>query len=184
MFRIFFYALFLILFLSGCHQDQTPRPVSPSPKVKSTPPPAKEDSSPEPNTEFRKLHYVIYEKGRLKWDIYAQKAYIFKNKRIKMEDLKLCANPEKGFCITAQIGDYDPKAQKFTFSGRVILDAGKKGRLFTSVLKYLPQKEALETEAPVTIENEGFLIKGKGFYYDLKSGTMRVFKRTKVKVDA
>ncbi|HHI96623.1 MAG TPA: LPS export ABC transporter periplasmic protein LptC [Thermodesulfatator atlanticus] len=185
MFRTFCWALFLISLLVACHQEKVVPPKPPqeaAPPAKVEPPPQKPQE--EPDTEFKKLHYVIYEKGKLKWNIRAQEAYIFKGKRIKMKDLKVCAHPDKGFCITAEEGDYDPKAGRFLFRGKVILDAGRRGKLFTSVLKYLPQKESLETEAAVVIKNEGFLIKGKGFRYDLKSGAMKVLKRTKVRVDA
>ena len=182
MFRTVCAALFLILALVACHQEgaKSPQNLTPPPEKA----PAKAPSKEEPDTEFKKLHYVIYEEGKLKWDIFAAEAYIFKGKRIKMRDLKVCANPEKGFCISSKGGTYDPKAGRFVFYGEVVLNAGKKGRLYTSSLKYLPKKESLETEAPVTIKNEGLLIKGRGFYYDVKTGTMKVLKRTKVRVDA
>ncbi len=178
MFR-FISALFLILLLFGCHQEtRVPKPQNLPPEEQ------KEKPEEKPDTEFKKLHYVIYEKGLLKWNIFAEEAQIFKGKRIKLSQLRVCSNSKKGFCISSQKGSYDPQSGRFTFRGQVVLDAGKKGKLYTSILKYFPKKDTLETEAPVTIENEGMLIKGRGFFYDVKTGTMKVLKRTKVRVDA
>ncbi len=179
MFRFISAALFLIFLLVGCVKEgRAPRPEPPSPQEHN------KEQEEKPNTEFKKLHYVIYEKGRLKWKIFAEEAEIFKGNRIELYHLRVCANPEKGFCISAERGSYDPGDGSFTFRGRVILDAGKKGKLYTSILSYFPEKDSLETEARVTIENEGMLIKGRGFFYDVKTGTMKVLKRTKVRVDA
>ncbi|NPA48747.1 MAG: LPS export ABC transporter periplasmic protein LptC [Thermodesulfobacteria bacterium] len=178
MFRFVAAALFLIFLVAGCYQEAR------APKPELRPPEQQENQKEKPNTEFKKLHYVIYEEGRLKWDIFAEEAKIYKGKKIKLSQLRVCANPEKGFCISAKRGSYDPEDGRFTFKGRVVLDAGKKGKLYTSVLKYFPKKDILETEAPVTIKNEGMLIEGRGFSYDVKTGTMKVLKRTKVRVDA
>jgi len=178
MFRFVSAALFLIFLLVGCYQEgRVPPPKAP-------PSPKKEEQKEKPNTEFKKLHYVIYEKGRLKWDIFAEKAQIFKKRRIRLSRLRVCSSKQKGFCISSERGEYDPQDGRFVFRGKVVLDAGKKGRLYTSVLEYFPEKETLESRAYVRIENEGMLVKGRGFYYDLRTGAMKVLKRTKVRVDA
>ncbi len=198
--------LFCLILLGGCHQEpkvlkpaepqKTSVPSSPSEKnepekeapTKGTKPqPAqpkpKQEEKEEPNTEFKKLHYVIYEKGRLKWDIWAEKAEVYPGQVVHLEDLKVCSSPEKGFCITSREGTYEPQKGTFFFCGNVVLRSRKQGSLKTSYLSYLPQKDLLKTSAKVLIDKKGLIIRGEGFVYDLRSGVMKVLKQTEVKVD-
>ncbi|NPB08964.1 MAG: LPS export ABC transporter periplasmic protein LptC [Thermodesulfobacteria bacterium] len=197
--------LFCLILLGGCHQEpkalkpvepqKTSVPGTPSEKTKpeekkapaegTKPQPAtpEEKEKEEPNTEFKKLHYVIYEKGKLKWDIFAEKAEVYRGNEVHLEDLRVCSSPERGFCITSRRGVYDPRQGTFFFQGNVVLRSKHQGSLKTSHLSYLPKKELLETGAKVTIDKKGLVIRGEGFVYDLRSGVMKVLKRTEVKVD-
>ncbi|OAG27108.1 hypothetical protein TH606_08660 [Thermodesulfatator autotrophicus] len=137
-----------------------------------------------PTLEIKKLYYVIYEQGKLKWKIWAEKALMYEKDRINFLSLKICARPEEGFCITAEKGDYDSLKDEFIFKNNVHLKTKNKGELFTSYLKYLAGQNLLITTAEVKIIKEGLVIRGKGLVYDLKAGKMKILKQTEVKIDA
>ena len=179
MFRSAIILFLLILGLVACHQE--PKNLeSPKPQAPTGPNKPQEE---KPNSEFKNLHYVIYEKGRIKWDIWAREASVYKGNRVLMTQIKVCSEPQKGFCISAQKARYNPKEGSFVFEGDVILKTPKKGELRTSRLAYLPQRETLESQERVTIDKKGLIVKGKGFVYDLRSGIMKVLHQTEVRVD-
>ncbi len=171
--------LFLLIFVVGCHQE----PKKISPEVKPQAPQEQQKEQKNPNTEFKNLHYVIYEKGKLKWDIYAQEALVYKGNKVQLTKLKVCAAPKQGVCITSEKGLYDPKKGSFTFEGHVVLQTPHEGRLETARLSYIPKKEVLKTMARIKINKQGLIIKGQGFIYDLRSGVMKVLHQTEVHVD-
>ena len=177
MFRATIVLFFLILLL-GCHQE--PREIKPA-GPKSPPPTNKQEE--QPNSEFKNLHYVIYEEGKMKWEIWAEKAKVFKGNQIKMANIKVCSEPQKGFCISARKASYQPEAGSFLFQGQVVLKATGQGVLKTDRLAYLPKREVLRTETKVEIDKQGLIVKGKGFVYDLRSGVMKVLHQTEVRVD-
>ena len=154
-----------------------------SPAVNPQPQQEEPKDGKEPNTEFKNLHYVIYEKGKLKWDIYAEEALIYKGNKVLLSKLKVCSAPKKGVCITSQRGVYDPEKGSFTFEGDVVLKTPHDGRLRTIRLSYVPKKEILETMSKIQIDKQGLTIKGQGFIYDLRSGVMKVLHQTEVRVD-
>ncbi len=138
----------------------------------------------KPEIEIKKLHYVLYEQGQLKWNVWAQEAQFFGRSHIKLYQLKLCAAPDMNFCISADKGDWLAKDGKFVFEGQVVLNTKTKGRLLTNYLVYFPKDQKLKTKAFVQIIKDGLIIKGRGFSYDIKTGVMKVFEKTRVEINA
>ncbi len=191
MFRKIAYLLIFIsiLFFISCHQQEKIAPINPSTpkssqtKQKEKTPPKKEKKEEEPQIEFKKLHYVIYEKGRLKWKISASKATIYEGQKIKIEGLKVFSDPKKGIIISADEGYYDIPKKIFIFEGHVRLKTLPNGKLETSKLIYCPDKDLIQTNALVKIEKEGIFILGKGFVYYLRTGRFKLLHQTKVLVN-
>lgn len=186
--------LLLSLFvLLGCHQEEKVVPLKPPPapvtkpsvppkeKKPSKTPPSKPEKEPE--TEFKRLHYVIYEKGRLKWKIDALEARVYHHREIAMKEIKVSSNPKKGFTISADRGFYYAQKGSFIFEGNVRLETRSHGILKTSRLVYLPKKELLQTKALVEIQNDGVIMEGRGFVYDLRTGRFKLLHQTKVLVN-
>ncbi len=192
MFPKLIFCLWCLLVLVGCHQEGKVVPLKPPSPPATKPSVSPKEEKPkttpskpekEPETEFKRLHYVIYEKGRLKWKINALEAKVYHHREIEMKEIKVSSNPKKGFTISADRGFYYAQKGSFIFEGNVRLKTRSHGILKTSRLVYLPKKELLQTKAMVEIQNDGLIMEGKGFVYDLRTGRFKLLHQTKVLVN-
>ncbi len=187
--RITYVFICILLLLSSCHQPEKAIPLNPTTpssqtrqKTKNHPKEIKKKEK-EPQIEFKKLHYVIYEKGRLKWKISASRAIIYEGQKIKIEGLKVFSDPKKGIIISADRAYYDVPGQTFVFKGHVSLQTISNGKLETSKLVYCPAKDLIQTKALVKIKNQGIFIVGKGLVYHLRTGRFKLLHQTKVLIN-
>jgi len=193
MFRNLMFLLLSLFILLGCHQEGKVVPLKPPPAPVTKPSVSPKEKKPsktapskpekEPETEFKRLHYVIYEKGRLKWKIDALEAKVYRHREIEMKEIRVSSDPKKGFTISADRGFYYAQKGSFIFEGNVRLKTRSHGILKTSRLVYLPKKELLQTKALVEIQNDGLIMEGRGFVYDLRTGRFKLLHQTKVLVN-
>jgi len=175
-------------FLEACHREPAPQKWASVTKNSPLPPRKKEVPHPVPKlqsfpeTEFRGLSYVVYEKKTLLWRVRAQAAQIYRGRRIDLQKVYVVSGG-KGVSIQADQGVYLFGPQEFIFKGHVRLRTRRHGCLCTSKLIYLPEKRLLKTSAPVIIKNQGLIMEGKGLVYDLQTGTLKILHQSKVRVE-
>jgi len=143
---------------------------------------AGESNQDLPETEFRHLHYYLYEKGQLKWQIEALKAWIYRGRKIDLEKV-IVSSGDRQLKIMADRGVYNIQQDRFVFEGNVLLETSAHGRLETTRLVYLPRAELLKTDSSVRIEHQGVVMEGEGFIYDLRTGTFKILHQTRVRLN-
>ncbi len=135
-----------------------------------------------PDIQIMRLFYTVYGREGLLWKVKAARADIYKNKEILFQNVYAFSG-RKGVSIKAEEGVYYLRPKKFIFKGHVCLKTKKYGSLWTERLVYLPDQHILETRAAVLIRHQGLIMKGKGFVYDLETGTFKILHKTRVQVE-
>ncbi len=87
------------------------------------------------------------------------------------------------FHIVSKAGRYEQKKQQLGLAGKVRVEHKKGAVLHTRQLYYLDKVARITTKSPVRMVGDGMKVQGKGFDYDLNSGTYKIGGRVKVDVN-
>lgn len=128
-----------------------------------------------PGVEFRGLNYTEQDRGKLRWELKANKAGLTrKNRQARLSKVEIIYYPKNDmytspFRIQGENGYADLQLKEGQLLGNVH-GGNRKGREFrTDRINFSYKRKIFHTKSTVYIEGPDFKIRGKGFRWLLES---------------
>ncbi len=120
-----------------------------------------------------------------RWEVKAEKATYERKENLAVFDqvrIKLDTAEGKVYNMTADKGRMETEKKDIEIKGNVIITSSEGEKFTTDYLNYSDEGKKFYTDAPVTMESDRIIIKGKGLTLFIKSGKLNLNSMVKAKI--
>jgi len=120
-----------------------------------------------------------------RWEVKAEKATYERKENLAVFDkvrIKLDTAEGKVYNMTADKGRMETEKKDIEINGNVIITSSEGEKFITDYLNYSDEGKKFYTDAPVTMESDRIIIKGKGLTLFIKSGKLNLNSMVKAKI--
>lgn len=135
--------------------------------------------------QVRDVHYTEVGDSGMKWEINADTARYQKKENLAFFDkltVKLVMKDGKTFVMTGDRGRLNTESRDMEIEGNVGIVSENGDRFTTDRLRYRNSDKVIETDRPVTMENQRFQVNGVGIVVSLEGKTVAILSQVRARL--
>ncbi len=135
--------------------------------------------------QVRDVHYTEVGDSGMKWEIRADTARYQKKENLALFDklaVKLVMKDGKTFVMTGDHGRLNTESKDMEIEGNVDIVSESGDRFATDRLRYRNADKVIETDRPVSMENESVQVRGVGMVVSLEGKTFAILSQVRARL--
>ncbi len=135
--------------------------------------------------QVRNVFYTEVGDSGMKWEIRADAAQYQKKENLALFDklaVKLITKDGRTFVMTGDHGRVNTESKDMEIEGHVSIVSENGDRFLTDRLRYRNVDKVIETDRPVTMENEGLRISGVGMVASLEGRKVTILSQVRARL--